>query len=135
MAAAASTISPLPNSLAWLRDLLREELSPYPGRGALVARMVSAASIVMVINMTFQIPFGVYGAVYALILSREHPGATLQATKNLIVSFSTTRQRLISATWLSSPFPSGIVGFPRNKRSFKPCGRLEQLPSLPSSPQ
>ena len=88
MRTAASTISPLPNSLAWLRDLLREELSPYPGRGALVVRMVSAASIVMVINMTFQIPFGVYGAVYALILSREHPGATLQATKNLIVSFS-----------------------------------------------
>ena len=84
MATAASTISPLSNSLALLRDLLREELSPYPGRGALVARMVSAASIIMVINMTFQIPFGVYGAVYALILSREHPGATLQATKNLI---------------------------------------------------
>ena len=86
--AAASTISPLPNSLAWLRDLLREELSPYPGRGALVVRMVCGASIVMVINMTFQIPYGVYGAVYALILSREHPNATLQATKNLIVSFS-----------------------------------------------
>ena len=83
--AAASTISPLPNSLAWLRDLLREELSPYPGRGALVVRMVCAASIVMVINTTFQIPYGVYGA---LILSREHPHATLQATKNLIVSFS-----------------------------------------------
>jgi multidrug resistance protein MdtO len=88
MPTAASTISPLPSSLAWLRDLLREELAPYPGRGALVARMVSAASIVMVINMTFQIPYGIYGAVYALILSREHPGATLQATKNLIVPFS-----------------------------------------------
>src|SRR5277367_3675452 len=88
MATAASTISPLSNSLALLRDLLREELAPYPGRGALVARMVFAASIAMVINMTFQIPFGVYGAVYALILSREHPHATLQATKNLIVSFS-----------------------------------------------
>jgi multidrug resistance protein MdtO len=88
MATAASMISPLPNSLAWLRDLLGEELSPYPGRGALVARMVSAASIVMIINMTFQIPNGVNGVVYALILSREHPGATLQATKNLIVSIS-----------------------------------------------
>jgi multidrug resistance protein MdtO len=88
MATAASRVSPLPHSLAWLLALLREELSPYSGRGELVARMVSAASIVMIINMTFQIPYGVYGAVYALILSREHPGATLQATKNLIVSFS-----------------------------------------------
>jgi multidrug resistance protein MdtO len=88
MTTAASRVSPLPHSLAWLLALLREELSPYSGRGELVARMVSAASIVMIINMTFQIPYGVYGAVYALILSREHPGATLQATKNLIVSFS-----------------------------------------------
>src|SRR3984885_11400502 len=88
MATAASTISPLPNSLAWLRDLLREELSPYPGRGALVARMVSAASIIMVINMTFQIPFGEYGVVYSLVLSRKTPDATLQATKTMIVSFS-----------------------------------------------
>src|SRR5277367_96080 len=88
MATAASTISPHSNSLAWLRDLLREELSPYPGRGALVARMVSAASIVMIIIMTFHIPYGVYGAVYALTLSREAPDATLHATKNLIISFS-----------------------------------------------
>jgi multidrug resistance protein MdtO len=88
MATAASTISPLPSSLVWLRDLLREELSPYPGRGPLVARMVFAASIVMVINMTFQIPYGAYGAIYALILSREHPDATLRATKTMIVSFS-----------------------------------------------
>src|SRR5277367_4476006 len=88
MATAAATISPFHNSLAWLHDLLREELSPYPGRGGLIARMVFAASIVMVINMTFQIPFGVYGVVYALILSRENPDATLKATKNLIFSFS-----------------------------------------------
>ena len=45
MPTAASTMSPIPNSLAWLRDLLREESSPYPGRGALVARMVSAARV------------------------------------------------------------------------------------------
>jgi multidrug resistance protein MdtO len=88
MPTTTSPISPRPTSLAWLRDLLREELSPYPGRGVLVARMVSAASVVMVINMTFQIPYGVYGAVYALTLSREHPDATLQATKTMIISFS-----------------------------------------------
>jgi multidrug resistance protein MdtO len=42
----------------------------------------------MIIIMTFHIPYGVYGAVYALTLSREGPDATLHATKNLIVSFS-----------------------------------------------
>jgi multidrug resistance protein MdtO len=87
MATVAYPKSGLPDSLIWMRDLLREELTPYPGRSALVARMVFAASLVMVINMTFQVPFGAYGAIYALNLSREHPQVTLQAAKTMIVSF------------------------------------------------
>lgn len=74
--------------MRWLTNLLLEELAPFPGRLSLVARMVFAASLVMVINMTFQIPFGAYGAVYALILSREHPQVTVQAAKTMFVSFS-----------------------------------------------
>src|SRR5215469_12058466 len=87
MATAAYPKSYLPEALTWMRNLLREELTPYPGRSALVARMVFAASLVMVINMTLQVPFGAYGAFYALTLSREHPQGTLQATKTMIVSF------------------------------------------------
>lgn len=74
--------------MRWLRDFLREELSPYAGRGAQVARMVVAASLAMVINMTFKIPFGAFAALYALILSREHPLSTLQAAKTIVVWFS-----------------------------------------------
>jgi hypothetical protein len=40
-----ATIAPtLPKSftpLVWLKQFLKEELAPYPGRGALVARMIT----------------------------------------------------------------------------------------------
>lgn len=88
MATAAQSIPEWPRSLTWLRDFLREELSPYPGRGALVARMVVAATVVMLINMTFKIPYGAYGAVYALTISRENPDATLEAVRNILITFS-----------------------------------------------
>lgn len=87
----ATTAEPLfqwPRSVAWLRDFLREELTPYPGRGVLVARMVVAASIVMLVTMVFRIPYGAYGAVYALTISRENPDATLKAVKSILVTFA-----------------------------------------------
>lgn len=77
----------IPDSLTWVRNLLREEMALYPGRAALIARMVFAASLVMVINEVFRVPYGAFGAIFALILSREHPQVTLQAAKTMIVSF------------------------------------------------
>jgi multidrug resistance protein MdtO len=76
------------SSLSWLRDFIKEELAPYPGRGALVARMTVAATLVMIINMVFRIPYGAYGAIYALTISRENPDATLKAVKNIILGFT-----------------------------------------------
>ena len=75
------------DSLTWVRNLLREEMALHPGRAALIARMVFAASLVMVINEVFRVPYGAFGAIFALILSREHPQVTLQAAKTMIVSF------------------------------------------------
>lgn len=88
MATAVQRAYGWPGSLAWVRDFLRQELAPYPGRGILVARMAIATTIVMLVNMTFRIPFGVYGAVYALTISRENPGATLSAVRNILISLT-----------------------------------------------
>lgn len=88
MATAAQSAWEWPRSAAWLRDFLREELAPYPGRGTLVARMVVAATVVMLINMTFRIPYGAYGAVYALTISRENPNATLKAVRTIVIAFA-----------------------------------------------
>jgi multidrug resistance protein MdtO len=85
MGTAASSASWRPTSLMWLRDFLRDELAPYPGRGALVGRMVVAASIVMIVDMTFKIPYGAYAALYALTTSRENPDATLKAVRTSVV--------------------------------------------------
>ena len=81
----------LPHSsspLAWIRRLLNEELAPYPGRGDLVVRMTIAATLVMIINMTFHIPYAAYGALYAFNISRESPETTVKAVKTIVVAFA-----------------------------------------------
>jgi multidrug resistance protein MdtO len=75
-------------ALIWLRGFLKEELAPRPGRGVLVARMVIAATVVMIVSMTFRIPYGAFGAVYALIISRENPQATVDAVKTIVIAFA-----------------------------------------------
>jgi multidrug resistance protein MdtO len=90
MAAAAQTQTAIewPDPLSWLRDFLREELAPYPGRQMLVARMVIAATVVMIVTMTFRLPYGAFGVLYVLIISREDTRATLVAAKSNIVGFA-----------------------------------------------
>ncbi len=46
----------------WFPDFLKKELAPYPGRGALVARIVISATLTMIIIVTFRIPGGVMWA-------------------------------------------------------------------------
>ncbi len=78
----AAIAQPLPASnhkFAWLWEWLRDELTPYAGRGALVARMVLAAMLIVIIGMTFQIAYAWQGAIYALLVSRESPRATLKS--------------------------------------------------------
>src|SRR5579863_10406585 len=88
MATAAASATRWPSLVAWLGNFLRDELAPYPGRGALVARMVITASIVMLVNMTFKIPYGAYAAIYALTTSRENPDATLRYVRTSVLGFA-----------------------------------------------
>ena len=74
---------------AWLRGLLKEELSPYPGRSARVVRMVIAATLVMIVDQTFHIPYAAIGAIYALTISRESPQATTRFVRSVIAGFAT----------------------------------------------
>jgi len=73
--------------LLWLRKFLREELAPYDGRAFLVARLATAATLVMIISMTFRTPYGAYAALFALTLSRESLGATAAAVRTLAIGF------------------------------------------------
>ena len=72
----------------WFPDFLKKELAPYPGRGALVARTVIAATLTMILIVTFRIPGGVVGALSAFLLSRENLVATARSAVNLIAAFA-----------------------------------------------
>jgi multidrug resistance protein MdtO len=80
MATAAQSLRYSAASLSWIRDFLKEELAPYPGRTGVVARMVFSATLVMIICMVFRIPYGFQAAYFALFVSRESPRATVWAS-------------------------------------------------------
>ncbi|MBV8552695.1 MAG: FUSC family protein [Acidobacteriaceae bacterium] len=87
MGSVAQSVSLPARPLTWFTEFLKEELAPYPGRVALVARMVIAATLAMIISMTFRLPEGAYGAVFALTTSRESPQATVAAVKTMTIAF------------------------------------------------
>ncbi|MDX6459356.1 MAG: multidrug resistance protein MdtO, partial [Acidobacteriaceae bacterium] len=88
MATFAQTIPDSPSPLASYWEFLKEELVPYPGRAALVGRMVMAATLTMLIAVTFRLPYGAYGAIYALSISRESTQITLNTAMTRIVAYS-----------------------------------------------
>jgi multidrug resistance protein MdtO len=72
----------------WLPTFLRHELAPYPGRWSLVARMVVAATLSMIVIVTFRIPYGAIGVNCAFILSRENLIATAKSGFYFILAFA-----------------------------------------------
>jgi multidrug resistance protein MdtO len=54
----------------------------------LVARIVVATTIMMIINLVFRLPYGAYGAIFAMTISRENPQATVNAAKTMIAAFA-----------------------------------------------
>jgi multidrug resistance protein MdtO len=86
MATIVQNLPQFSSPLTWLRDFLKEELATYPGRAARVGRMTLAATLVMIVCMTFQIPFAFQGAVYVLMISRESSRATLQSATTILLA-------------------------------------------------
>jgi multidrug resistance protein MdtO len=87
MAAAAHSLAKAPSRSEWFWQFLKEELAPYPGRTQLVARIVVAATIVMILTMTFRIPFGAYAAIYTFLISRESPRQTVTSAMTEVLVF------------------------------------------------
>ncbi len=85
MGTLAQDIPAVPQPLTWLWEFLKHELAPYPGRAVTVARMVFAATLVMIICNTFRIPYAFLGGIYALLISRESPRATLSSAGTVLL--------------------------------------------------
>jgi hypothetical protein len=86
MAGVAQTLQHPTSRFAWLGAFLRDELAPYRGRTALVARMVTASTLVMILGMTFQIPSAAYAALFSLLIPRESLQATVHSARILVGS-------------------------------------------------
>src|SRR5262245_19595246 len=85
MATLAQSVHESQLSFHWLWDFLKHELAPYPRRAGTVARMVIATTLIMIITMTFRIPYGFQGAVYALLISRESIRSTVQSAATVLL--------------------------------------------------
>jgi multidrug resistance protein MdtO len=92
-------------SASWLWDFLKGELTPYPGRARIVTRMVIAATLVMIVCMTFRIPYAFQGAIYVLLISRETPRATLQSAGTIFLVSGLGAAYLIVGTWFVISLP------------------------------
>ena len=105
MATIAQNLPASSPPLEWLWQLLKEELAPYPGRAGTVARMVVATTLVMIICMTFRIPYGFQGAIYALIVSRESPRATLQSAGTILLVTGISAVYVLISVWFVISVP------------------------------
>src|ERR1700756_5327120 len=74
--------------LRWLREMLKDELAAYPGRGVMVARMVVSATLTMILAMTFRIPGGFEGALYAFLIARDDFRSTMKSGIAMAVSYT-----------------------------------------------
>src|ERR1700693_2535356 len=105
MATLAQSIGAPSTPLHWFRDFLKEELAPYPGRTRTVSRMVIAATLTMLICMTFRIPFGYQAALYALLVSRQNPRAALESAGIISGVTAVTAAYILVSAWfvISTP--------------------------------
>ena len=88
MATTTSTLAGADNYFSWLGDFLRQELQPYPGRAVAVSRMVIAASLTMIVIMTFRIHGGGLGTLYVFFIARDSFHATLKSAAAIFISYA-----------------------------------------------
>jgi multidrug resistance protein MdtO len=82
-----SHLNSVDDARKWFWGFLKTELAPYPGRAWVVGRVTIAATLVMLVVMTFQIPSGFLGAIFVLFISRENPTATFVSGLKAIAAF------------------------------------------------
>jgi multidrug resistance protein MdtO len=74
-------------SHGWFADFLKQELAPYPDRGSTVARMVIAATLMMLIIMIFRIPNSAAGPIFAFMFARDSLASSVRSTLSVICTF------------------------------------------------
>jgi len=68
--------------------------------------MVIAATLVMIICMTFRIRYGFQGAIYALLISRESPRATVQSAGTTFIVTGVGAAYILISAWFVISVPT-----------------------------
>jgi multidrug resistance protein MdtO len=91
MATRATQLRHLPASRiafwTWFREFLRWEVTEYPGRVSTVVRMTIAATLVMVVTVTFRIPYAFLGGLFSILMARENLAATWRGGRLIVLGF------------------------------------------------
>jgi multidrug resistance protein MdtO len=105
MATVIQRVPQLSGSIAWMPRFLKEELAPYKGRTALVARITVTATIVMVVCMTFRVPYAFQGAICVLMISRQTSRATVESAATILAFTAIGAAYLLVSMWfvINSP--------------------------------
>jgi multidrug resistance protein MdtO len=67
--------------------------------------MVIAATLVMIVDQTFHIPYAAIGAIYALTISRESPQATTRFVRSVIAGFATAAAYVLVGAMFFENYP------------------------------
>ena len=74
-------------SWPWFREFIRWEVAPYPGRMSTVVRMTIAATLVMIIVVTFRIPNAALAGLFSILLARENLAVTWLGGRLIVLGF------------------------------------------------
>ena len=88
-----------------LVEVLRAELAWYPGRPALVGRIVLACTIVMLLAEIFRIPGAVLGASFPILISRENLKSTRKTAFQIGLACSIGTAEVIVGGMLTAGSP------------------------------
>src|SRR6201987_5062255 len=105
MATIAQSLPQSSGPLPWVWKFLKQELAPYPGRTALVARMTIAATLVMIICMTFRVPYAYQAAIYVLMISRQTSRETGESAVTILLFTSIGAAYLLVSMWFVVNLP------------------------------
>lgn len=94
-----------------LSRLLREELRPYPGRIAKVARMLLAATIVLLLAMSLRLQFAFLGVFNAFLISRQSPRWLLANGPLVLLANVAGLLYVLAGLSLFSSYPVAYLAF------------------------